>query len=91
MWRLAEPDNYNRGKWRFVIFVAGAKAGEHLKIKVAEVGKWFDNAQALSRGSEGKREKEAEPISVEIRCGSHELPRRCNRGTPNFEGLPRIY
>jgi hypothetical protein len=44
MRRTVEPDNYNRGKWRFVIFVAGAKAGEHLKIKVAEVGNWFDNA-----------------------------------------------
>jgi hypothetical protein len=29
-----------------------------LKIKVAEVGSWFDNARAVSRGSEGKREKE---------------------------------
>ncbi|MDV3244777.1 MAG: hypothetical protein LYZ66_06360 [Nitrososphaerales archaeon] len=58
MRRTAEPDNYNRGKWRFVIFVAGAKAGEYLKIKVAEVGNWFDNAHAVSRSSEGKREKE---------------------------------
>jgi|GEM_PF-6341655 predicted RNA-binding protein with TRAM domain len=58
MRRTAELDNYNRGKWRYVIFVAGAKAGEHLKIKVAEVGNWFDNAQAVSRSPEGKREKE---------------------------------
>jgi len=58
MSRTAEPDNYNRGKWRFVIFVAGAKAGERLKIKVVEVGNWSDNAQAVSRSSEGKREKE---------------------------------
>ena len=54
----AELDSYNRGQWRFVIFVEGVKAGEQLKIKVAEVGNWFDNAQAVSRSSEGKREKE---------------------------------
>jgi len=58
MRRTALLDNYNRGKWRFVIIVAGAKAGEHLKIKVVEVGNWFDNAQAVSRSSKGKREKE---------------------------------
>jgi len=58
MRRTAEPDYNNRGKWRFVVFFAGAKAGEHSKIKVAEVGNWFDNAQAVSRSSEGKREKE---------------------------------
>ncbi len=42
----------------FVIFVAGAKAGEHLKIKVTDVGNRFAKAQIVSRTSEGKQEKE---------------------------------
>ena len=38
----------------FVIFVAGAKAGERLKIKVTDVGNRFAKAQVVSRSSEQK-------------------------------------
>ena len=39
----------------FVVFVAGAKAGEHLKIKVVEVGNRFAKGQIVSRTSQGKQ------------------------------------
>ena len=39
----------------FVIFVAGGKAGERLKIKVTNVGNSFANAQVVSRSPEEKR------------------------------------
>ncbi len=42
----------------FVNFVARAKAGEQLNIKVTEVGNRFGKAQVFSRSSEGKPDKE---------------------------------
>ncbi len=42
----------------FVNFVAGAKAGEHLKTKVIEVGNRFGKAQGVARSSERKPDKE---------------------------------
>ncbi len=36
----------------FVVFVAGAKSGEHLKIRITEIGNRFAKGQAV-RGSEG--------------------------------------
>ncbi len=41
----------------FVIFVTGARAGEHLKIKVTDVGNRFAKAQVVSKGPEGKETK----------------------------------
>jgi len=88
MRRTAEPHTYNRGKWRFVIFVAGAKAGEHLKIKVVEVATGSTMPKQFLEVQKESEKRKAELISIEISCGAHELPRRCNRGTPNFKGLP---
>ena len=42
----------------FVSFVAGAKAGEHLKIEGIGVGNRLAKAQVVSRSSEWKPEKE---------------------------------
>lgn len=42
----------------FVIFVARAKSGGHLKINITEVGNRFAKAHVLFRISERKREKE---------------------------------
>lgn len=41
----------------FVIFVEGAKAGEHVKIKVIDVGDRFAKAQIVSRPPEGEERK----------------------------------
>ena len=46
--------------------------------------------RSLEVPKENEKRKD-EPISIEIRCGAHELPRRCKRGTPNFKGYPRKY
>ncbi len=46
--------------------------------------------QSLEVQKESEKRK-AELISIEIRCGTHELPLRYKGGTPHFKGLSRIY